>query len=169
MANTTRLALALAVVALWPPPALADDSRITLLPLQTAPVGDGLGPHWSPTPAQADEALAFLAGYLNRLDRQTGLNRFEQIDQQGVRRRFPAYRYQAYGVTAPPGNKMPGLAGARARLVVLNAACEESDEPGRPGWKTGPVYVLDGGPCYFRLFYDIDGKRLAWLSVNGAG
>lgn len=39
--------------------------------------------------------------------------------------------------------------------------------PTSPDWRCHPVVVDDGGECYFRLAYDVDGDRCDNLYVNG--
>ena len=166
-------ALALLIAALIAGPAQALDGRIT--PARRAcprPPSTGLGPSWSPAGGarRGRGAGRYLAGHLARLDKQTGLNNAEQAGT--TRRCAPASPTIATRPMARPRRPATtgrdqgrrgriGLGGAERRLQT------DRSLPGRPDWRPDRNGGDDGGPCYFQLYYDIDKKRLAWLSVNG--
>jgi hypothetical protein len=158
------LSLAALIVA---GPAQALDPRIVVLTQDSGVYADRLNPHWNPTPDQAEEALTGLVVFLEQLDTQPIID--DDLRRRGavVRRKLADYRFQAYGVTAPTGNTMPLLSGEKAKLVILNGACTSSHAADSPNWSRSPMLVFDGGDCYLRVYYDIEKRRMAWLSING--
>ncbi len=49
------------------------------------------------------------------------------------------------------------------RLIEVNGFCD----PHGTDWTSEPVVVLDGGACYYRATWDVDGGEFLALTVNG--
>ena len=141
--------------------ALAADPRITLLEVGDN-AKDGVSPHWTITADQAEEALAALLNHLQTVESEPGLSDFRRSNHLHVRKQFAEYRFQAYGITMGPRN-VPALKGP-TRVVELNGHCDPKRYRA-PAWSERPLLILDGGPCYFRAFYDVTAKRIIWVSV----
>jgi hypothetical protein len=58
-----------------------------------------------------------------------------------------------------------GLLKGGKRIILANFFCND----GGTQWKEDYVFVMDGGDCYFRVRYDLDGRQFLNLEVNGEG
>ena len=97
---------------------------------------------WTPTPADVEKLEAGVERFLARTPdpRASGIEPLER------------YRRQYAGIDHGAGP-----------LVYANFFCESAGVD----WTKKPVVVYDGGPCFFKLFYDPRSGRYSELSING--
>jgi hypothetical protein len=116
----------------------SDQVKKTGLPGSTNP--------WTPTEGQIQELEARLPDYLMSLKDPTA---------HLIADSLITYHRQYLGLREGAKN-----------LVYVNAFCQEhSSWPSN--WKTEFVFVQDGGPCYFQVYYDPESKVFSRLAVNG--
>ncbi len=51
-------------------------------------------------------------------------------------------------------------------IIYVNAFCKYYADRGHK-WRIEFVYVQDGGPCYFQVWYDPQAKVFTRLAING--
>lgn len=97
---------------------------------------------WTPTPAQIATMEAAMPAFLEASgefsDRAIG--------------RLPEYIRQYAGVTLDGRD-----------LIFVNAFCDGAEQD----WTTEPVFVMDGGDCFFQVRYDPATAQFVNLMVNG--
>ncbi len=106
---------------------------------------------WMPTPRDVAEAETRLRGFLQ----SSPATAYEAIDEkEWILKELPNYKRQYVGVVID-GEKQ----------IFINAFCRSDSLD----WKQEMVFVLDGGSCYFRIYYSIGSKSFSRLEVNGRG
>lgn len=99
--------------------------------------------YWTPT---ADDVARLEAGLPEYL-RQAAPERAPQLWQ-----RLGEYKRQ-----------YAGLIRDGRRLVYANYFCSTFDD----SWRSAPLFVMDGGACFFQLTYDVERDSYQDLMVNG--
>ncbi len=122
-------------------------NRVTFSAEETERIGcprGGEAPFWTPTDNQVQELEALLPRYLNS---------HPPINDKPVGNFFE-YGRQYFGVTR--NNR---------RLIYLNAFCNPSKFGRR--WEKEIILVMDGGSCYFQVYFDPAKKEFIALHYNG--
>ena len=101
-------------------------------------------PFWTPTDDQVKELESLLPKYLKS---------HPPIDDKPVGD-FLEYGRQYFGVTKND-----------RRLIYLNAFCKPSRFG--PRWQKEIILVIDGGSCYFQVYFDPNKKEFIGLHYNG--
>jgi len=102
------------------------------------------GGSWSPTPNQLDKLRA----------------RFETFIQKGAaEKRVTLHPWQDYSF------QFQGQVKDNQKVVFVNAFCIAAPDYAQQRF----VMVLDGGPCFFNLIYDVAHDRFLELRFNGIG
>jgi hypothetical protein len=100
---------------------------------------------WTPT----EEDIAALERSLPVYIQTEGAN------VRGVRpdfiNRLPEYKRQ-----------YAGFIQSDRRLILVNATCTDNFD-----WQSQPVFVMDGGDCFFRIIYDPEAGTFEGFEVNG--
>ena len=102
---------------------------------------------WLPT---VEDVLALEQQLITYLPQQH--RAFDSL-QAPIEERLPTYKRQYWGVVENG-----------RRLISANFFCESS----RYDWMEREVIVIDGGDCYFRLWYDVETGAFSNLMVNGS-
>ena len=103
-----------------------------------------LSPFWTPTKGQIAELERLIESFIKSHPAEDG--RTVNLSEYGR---------QYYGVTRD-GKK----------AIYLNAFCSPTIL-GEKKWKKEMVFVLDGGSCFFQVFYDPTEKAFSGLRYNG--
>lgn len=98
-------------------------------------------PFWTPTAKQIVLLESLLASHLKSKPPRNGKPVLKPLE----------YSRQYIGVTKN-GHK----------LIYLNAFCSQIK-----GWHERFVMVLDGGSCYFQVYFDLAGQKFSELQYNG--
>lgn len=101
-------------------------------------------PHWIPDRQVVNEAAGKLPNFLTR----SGYGRLVP--------RLGEYRFQYFGFSGQ------GSGGN----ILLNAFCKAHWKDA-PEWRSRPVYVLDGGDCFFQAIYSTEDGEFQSIAVNG--
>jgi len=122
-----------------------------IAPLERAPIfrtgyGDMALGWWLPT---AEEIAALEAALPNHLRTFSDERTIALADKVGT------YKRQYAGLV------IDGRA-----LIFVNALCFD---PTDGGWTSGPIFVDDGGDCFFQLYYEPSTGGFRELSINGEG
>jgi hypothetical protein len=107
---------------------------------------DGMRPLWTPSP----EEVALLEDRLKPYLEGVATPQAKEIAQ-----RLGSYKRQYFGYTF--GGK---------RGILVNAFCNAYWKR-NDSWRDSIVDVLDGGSCYFQVFYDTSSSQFVRLAVNG--
>jgi hypothetical protein len=100
---------------------------------------------WDPTPDDVAQLEANLPGFL-----KTAPGAAPDLWQ-----RVATYKRQYAGIVTADGRS----------LILVNAFCD----PTGTDWHTEPVFVLDGGDCYFSVIFDPSTGTFSDLRINGEG
>jgi len=104
-------------------------------------------PFWTPTPEEIAQLEGKLKPYLEGMT---------TAPAKAIVASLASYKRQYLGYT--DGGK---------KWILVNSFCEtywrENDT-----WRDRVVYVLDGGPCFFQVRYDLSGSQFEQLEINGA-
>ena len=102
-------------------------------------------PFWTPSTGEIEVLEAGLSSFL----------RSNQPEDRSAIGELSGYKRQYFGVTRD---------GRRA--IFVSAFCRNHWEA-HPNWEEHLVFPLDGGSCYFQLFYNPDARSFYGLSING--
>ena len=110
--------------------------------------------NWRPTREEARTALNAIQVFLENPD---GVNAYERGQIARIRQRMTEYRVQ-----------FVGDGGAARRFIWCNffpvARARHADR--FSGWRQTPVYVEDGGICFWNIMYDRLKGKCATFRVN---
>ena len=100
--------------------------------------------YWTPTKEDVLKAEEKLEPYLTRLAPRQSPDLGKKLVQ--YRRQYVGIFYNGY------------------KYLYMNFFCHnfKADD-----WKNSPVIVMDGGDCFFRLWYDIASGTFSRLNING--
>ena len=105
-------------------------------------------PYWTPAVADIAAAEARIAALFASMSNDRAYR---------ISTNLPAYRRQYLGYSID-GRK----------VILVNAFCGHCWN-GDTAWHGRLVEVDDGGPCFFRLHYDVEADRVDDLRINGDG
>jgi hypothetical protein len=105
-----------------------------------------LPPFWTPSSEEIQNLEGKLKIHLEKV-------RNPQVDAIIVN--LDSYKRQYLGYTS----------GGR-RQILVNGVCEEYWTKSG-SWRDQVVFVLDGGPCFFQIRYDLSGSQFERLDING--
>ena len=103
------------------------------------------------TPALAD-VLALEQRLPDYIRRELGRERGQLKRKQPLWERAKTYKRQYVG-----GRQK------ERRFVFANFFCNDFGK----SWRTEPIFVKDGGDCYFSVQYDVDKRTFSQLLING--
>lgn len=104
------------------------------------------GPYWLPSREDAQSLQRALRDHLAAA---------EANEKKRILGALDDYRFQYFGVTRDG-----------ERRLLANAFCSRHWKRDSR-WETEPVFVLDGGNCYFQVEMDQESGRLLSFNVNG--
>ena len=70
---------------------------------------------------------------------------------------FTVYKFQYF----------PFLTNSNEKIIEINAFCDGDSVWRRDSWRKSPIFVFDGGSCYWQTTVNLTRKQIAEITPNG--
>jgi hypothetical protein len=129
--------------------------------------GATLPGYWTPSKAEAAEAKAAMLTFLSAPHPEVPV--LPDADRRAILTDIASSYLQFEGVSMLRDGDQVKPDPAGSRNVRIFGACRVSAPELTALRKGFGIMAMDGGPCYFKAYYDLTAKRIWLFEANGRG